>query len=80
MMILDPPDACPSCQPGIPDAALPLSVTEAGDGRVADYQCASCGTAWTTLFDRHGWVVERLIAPVATDASSSGWPVSREAA
>jgi hypothetical protein len=64
--ILDPPDACPACPPGIPDAALPVGpVTEADGGLVADYECSSCGCAWSALFDEHWWPVERIIAPVA---------------
>ena len=70
---LPPPDACPSCHPGIPDAALPLGpVTETGGRRVADYQCLVCETAWSTEFDVYGWVIERLIAPVAP----AGWPLT----
>jgi hypothetical protein len=65
-----PVDACPVCQPGIPDAALPLSSEDANGGRVTDHQCASCGTAWSTFWDRHGWPIERLIAPVSPEQAA----------
>ena len=68
---LSPPDACPSCQPGIPDAALPVGpVTETADGgRVADYECSLCRIGWTTAFDEFGWVIDRSIAPIALEAA-----------
>ena len=63
-----PVDACPVCQPGIPDASLSLSEPEdVNGGQVTDHQCASCGTAWSTFWDRYGWPIERLIAPVTPD-------------
>ena len=62
------PDACPVCQPGIPDVALPLGdAKEVSGGTLADYECASCGTAWSTWFDRHGWPIDRSIAPVTAE-------------
>jgi hypothetical protein len=61
-------DACPVCPPGEPEASLPVGpVSEVNGGRVADYQCSSCETAWSTWWDRWGWVVERLIAPVSPE-------------
>ena len=40
------PDACPSCQPGIPEAAAPAGpVEDVNGGTLASYECASCGTA-----------------------------------
>jgi hypothetical protein len=72
-MNLPPVDACPSCHPGIPDASVPVGPVEDTDGgTLASYECASCGTAWQTLFDRFGWVVERTTASV--------WPATRSAA
>jgi hypothetical protein len=62
--ILDPPDACPSCDPGEHPATAPLSVEDAGGDILASYQ-AECGTAWQTRFDEYGWPVERMAAPVA---------------
>jgi hypothetical protein len=60
-----PVDACPSCPPGDHDACLPVGVPEeVNGGTLADYEHEVCGTAWTTLFDEHGWPAERLIAPV----------------
>lgn len=59
-------DACPLCQPGFPDASHPVgTVTEVPGGRVADFECTDCGTAWTSWLDRFGFVHARLIAPVA---------------
>ena len=67
---LPPVDACPSCPPGIPDAALPLSAPEAADGEtLASYECGACGTAWQTLFDAHWWAIDRSIAPVKDAAT-----------
>lgn len=57
-------DACPSCDPGLPDASPPVGpVRQAGEYREADYGCSSCPTAWTTRW-RDGWPVERLTAQV----------------
>ncbi len=62
MSELAPVDACPSCDPGIPDPCLPVGDPEPVTGGVlADYEC-DCGTAWTTLFDAHWWPIERSIA------------------
>ena len=71
MILNDMPDlrdACPVCPPGFPAAALPAGpVTEANGGRLADYQCPACAAAWSTWWDRFGWPIERLIAPVAPE-------------
>ena len=64
MTLLDPPDACPSCDPGDCPASLPLTVEDADGGTLASYE-APCGTAWQTLFDEFGWPVERMTADVA---------------
>ena len=57
-------DACPSCPPGIPDAAPSLGNPEPAPGGIlTDHQCGMCGTAWTVYW-RDGWPVDRLIAPV----------------
>ena len=65
---LPPVDACPSCDPGVPAAALPAGVPEVVDGGVlASYECELCGTGWTTRFDVYGWVVERSVAPVSPE-------------
>jgi hypothetical protein len=59
------PDACPVCDPGIPEAALPVGdPEEANGGTLSSYECGACGTAWQTWFDRYGWPVDRSIAPV----------------
>ena len=61
-------DACPVCPPGLPDASLPVGpVREVNGGRVADYQCSSCGTAWSAWFDRWNFAIDRLIAPVSPE-------------
>ena len=62
-------DACPVCPPGIPDAAQPIGpVLEVNGGRVADYQCPACETAWSAFFDRYGFPIgPRLIAPVTSE-------------
>ena len=67
---LSPPDACPRCDPGVPDAALPLGpVLDVDGGRVADYECGTCGTGWSAVFDRFGWVIERAMADVKDAAT-----------
>jgi len=64
-------DACPACPPGDAPAALPVTpAAEINGHRVADYQCTACETAWTAAFDRYGWPVERLIAPVAPEQAA----------
>jgi hypothetical protein len=64
-------DACPVCPPGIPDASLPVGpVRESGGGRVADFQCTGCGTAWSAWFDRHGFAIDRRIAPVSPEQAN----------
>jgi hypothetical protein len=61
-------DACPVCPPGEADASLPVGpVTEVNGGRVADYQCSACETAWSAWSDRFGFVHDRLIAPVSPE-------------
>ena len=61
-------DACPVCDPGTAGAAPPIgSVTEVNGGRLTDHQCPGCATAWSTWWDRFGWPIERLIAPVAPE-------------
>ena len=73
-------DACPACPPGIPDAALPVGpVAEVDGGRVADYECSSCGCAWSTWWDRYGFPVDRLLAPVSPDRASRNRDVLAEA-
>lgn len=70
MTVLDPPDICPECDPGTVPAAVPVGpVTDAGGGMRADYQCGDCGTAWTAVFDVHGWPVERSTA-IVKDAAT----------
>ncbi len=62
------PDSCPVCQPGIPDAALPLADPEpVNGGTLAGYACSSCGSRWQTWFDRFGWPIDRLIAAVSPE-------------
>jgi hypothetical protein len=62
-MSLHPVDACPSCDPGIPDVSLPVGNPEpAGDGLLASYECGTCWAVWHTWFDRYGWPVDRLLA------------------
>ena len=69
--ILTPADACPVCDPGIPEASLPIGPAElVNGGQVTNHQCASCGTAWSTFWDRYGWPVDRLIAPVSTESAT----------
>jgi len=64
-------DACPVCPPGIPDASLPIGpVLEVNGGRVADYQCSACETAWSAFFDRWGFPIDRLIAPVSSELAA----------
>ena len=62
-------DACPVCQPGIPYAALALAAEPVNGGTLASYECGTCMTAWQTWFDRYGWPMDRLIAPVAARAA-----------
>ena len=62
---LPPVDACPSCDPGIPSPSLPVGpVQDIDGGTLADYECGSCGGAWSTRFDAYGWVVERTAADI----------------
>jgi hypothetical protein len=73
-------DACPVCPPGIPDASLPIGpVLEVNGGRVADYQCSSCETAWSAFFDRWGFPIDRLIAPVTSEQAGRHRNVLAEA-
>ena len=76
------PDACPACPPGIPDASLPVGpVAEVNGGRVADYECACCGTAWSTWWDRYGFPLDRMTAPVSpSDRNRSETAQERRAA
>lgn len=46
-------EACPRCEPGMSDAALP--------GRDGIYKCSSCGLRWTTRRDRDGWLIDRTV-------------------
>ena len=60
-------DACPACPPGIPDAAPSLGDPEqVPGGTVTAHQCGLCGSAWSALW-RDGWVIDRLVAPVAAE-------------
>jgi hypothetical protein len=59
-------DACPACQPGVPDASPALTSEPVNGGALTTHQCEACGTAWETFW-RDGWPVDRLIAPVAPD-------------
>jgi hypothetical protein len=73
MIILDPPDACPSldCHPGIPDPALPAGPAENADGgTLASYECSACGVVWSTWFDEWGWPVARMVAAAPGDAAA----------
>ena len=75
-----PVDACPVCQPGIPDASLPLGPAESvNGGQVTDHQCGSCGTAWSTFWDRYGWPIDRLIAPVSPEQAAEHRAVLKRA-
>ena len=68
-MNLPPVDACPQCDPGIPDPALPVGDPEtAGDGLLASYECGLCRAVWHTWVDRYGWVIDRLTAVAPEDA------------
>jgi hypothetical protein len=68
-MSLQPVDACPQCDPGVPDPSLPVGNPEpAGDGLLASYECGTCGTVWHTWFDVHGWPIDRLLAVAPDDA------------
>ncbi len=66
MRIIDPctrPDACPVCQPGIPDACPPVGpvVHLDGGGTRADYGCG-CGAVWTAEHDRFGFLMWQALA------------------
>ena len=66
---LPPVDACPVCDPGVPDAALPVADPEpVNGGTLASYECGTCRTAWQTWFDAFGWPIDRSIAPVRSAA------------
>jgi hypothetical protein len=55
-------DACPVCQPGIPDPADPVHVVAApGGGTWALYACPDCGAVWETLAGADGWTDSRRI-------------------
>ena len=65
-----PVDACPSCDPGVPDPSLPAGDPEPVDGGIAyPYQCDVCHIGWTTVFDEFGWPLDRLTAPVVPAAA-----------
>ncbi len=64
-------DACPVCQPGIPAAAPALADPEpVNGGTITPHQCPACGTAWETFWDRWGWPVDRLWAPVSPEQAA----------
>jgi hypothetical protein len=60
-------DACPACQPGIPDASPALTSEPANGGTLTTHECGSCGTAWATWWCRDGWPVERKLAPMSAE-------------
>ena len=64
------PDACPACQPGIPDAALPVTSEGSNGGVLNTYACAACGTEWATWFDCHGWPIARGNVPVTPEEAA----------
>jgi hypothetical protein len=78
-------DACPVCQPGIPDASPALAPPEVvPGGTLTAHQCEACGTAWETFW-RDGWPIDRLIAPVTPEQAGRhraelGAAMSRRAA
>ncbi len=47
------PDACPWCQPGLAEVALP--------GPDGAYQCTACRVRWVTLWDDAGWIIDRTV-------------------
>jgi hypothetical protein len=63
-------DACPVCDPGVPDASLPLTAQDANGGTVTSHRCSSCGTAWETWWDRDGWPITRKLAPVTAEQAA----------
>ena len=67
---LDPVDACQNvnCLPGDTGPCLPLWVEDVDGGTVGSYEHV-CGDAWETLFDEHGWVIERSAADVQDAAT-----------
>ena len=70
-------DACPSCDPGIPDASLAIGPPRQVPGGIeTDHECSLCPKAWTALW-RDGWVIYRMYADVAEDQRSA---TRREAA
>ncbi len=69
--ILSPPDFCPVCPPGLPDAAPPLGPPEAvNGGQVTSHECGTCGAGWSTWW-HDGWPVDRLLAPVAPERTAA---------
>jgi hypothetical protein len=61
-------DACPVCPPPFDHDACPAAgePEEVSGGTVTSHQCGLCGSAWSAFW-RDGWVIDRLIAPVAPD-------------
>ena len=66
---LPPVDACPApdCHPGLSDPCIPLSYADLDGCTIAAYW-HSCGMAWATKFDAHGWPVDRNLAPLRSAA------------
>jgi hypothetical protein len=74
-----PPDACPACHPGIPDAALPTSADPVPGGIVAAYDCGSCGARWRTWHSCDGWPAARVLEPVTDEQAEINKGVLLEA-
>ena len=71
-------DACPVCDPGVPDASPAQASVPVPGGTATFHECTGCGTRWVTFW-RDGWRVERLLVPVTREQAAVNRGVLEEA-
>jgi hypothetical protein len=63
-------DACPACQPGIPDASPALTSEPANGGTLTTHQCGSCYARWSTWRTPDGWPAARKLEPISVQQAA----------